>query len=48
MLFSAFGALAELALLVLPLCRLVRLGQNQMCQCAVGRISKYFCAVEKK
>jgi hypothetical protein len=49
--FSTFNvpkkALAKLALLVLPVCRIVLLGQNQMCQCAVGRISKYFVRWKK-
>lgn len=40
--------LAKLALLVLPVCRLVLLGQSQMCQCALCRISKYFVRWAKK
>jgi hypothetical protein len=44
---SVFGAVAELALLVLPVCRLVGRGKTK---CAnVGWLNfKIFCAVEKK
>jgi len=47
MLFSVFGAVARLALLVLPVCRLVGRGKTK---CAnVGWLNfKIFCAVEKK
>ena len=47
MLFSVFGAVARLALLVLPVCRLVGRGKSK---CAtVGWLNfKIFCAVGKK
>ena len=39
--------LAILALLVLPVRQFVRLGQNRMYKCSVGRISKYFVRSKK-
>ena len=47
MLFSVFGAVARLALLVLPVCRLVGRGKTK-CANAGWQNFKIFCAAEKK
>ncbi len=47
MLFSVFGAVARLALLVLPVCRLVGRGKTK-CANVGWQNFKIFCAVGKK
>lgn len=47
MLNSVFGALARLALLVLPVCRLVRRGKTKCANVGLQNF-KIFCALGKK